>query len=51
MAFDFESGLLFNKTSAEQKRGNTTMDLGNTSEFDIALQNQSLRFVVFFGRN
>jgi opacity protein-like surface antigen len=51
MAFDFESGITFNKTSEEQKRGNTTTDLGNTSEFNIALQNQSFRFVVFFGRN
>jgi opacity protein-like surface antigen len=51
MAFDFESGITVNRSTAEQKRGNTTTDLGNTSEFDIALQNRSLRFIVFFGRN
>ncbi|MDI6851466.1 MAG: hypothetical protein QMD82_05980 [bacterium] len=51
LALDFESGLSFNKVSGEQKRGNTTTDLGSANLFDVALQNQVLRFVLFFGIN
>uniref|UniRef100_A0A7V3ZX50 Outer membrane protein beta-barrel domain-containing protein n=1 Tax=candidate division WOR-3 bacterium TaxID=2052148 RepID=A0A7V3ZX50_UNCW3 len=51
LALDFESGLSFSRISAEEKRGNTTTDLGSASLLNIALQNQVLRFILFFGIN
>ncbi len=51
LAFDYESGISYQKISGEEKRGNTVTDLGSASQFDFLLTNQVLRFILFFGVN
>ncbi len=51
LAVDLESGFYYEKTSALEKRGNTTTDLGTDSELGILFQNQVFRVMLFFGLN
>jgi len=47
---DAISGIVYSKTSQEQKIGNTTTDLGSVSTFGLSLDNTVFRFMLFFGR-
>ncbi len=51
LGVDLESSFYYAKSSAEEKRGNTTTDLGSDSEYGVLIQNQVIRLMLFFGLN
>ncbi|HOP33182.1 MAG TPA: hypothetical protein PKU94_07395 [Candidatus Hydrothermia bacterium] len=51
LGVDLESEIYYEKSSGEEKRSNTTTDLGSVSSTGIFLQNQVFRFMIFFGNN